>query len=70
MYDSRFQDHVYDESALSRFEVLTKPIYKCNEDRPYYDTHYQVILIQYHEGFILSQVSIARIYGCTRNHPK
>ena len=33
MYSSRFQKHLYDESALSRFEVLTKPFYKCNEDR-------------------------------------
>ena len=28
MYSSRFQKHFYDESALSRFEVLTKPSYK------------------------------------------
>ena len=51
MYSSRFQKHLYDESALSRFEVLTKPIPKCNEDRPYYATQYQDIFIQYHEGF-------------------
>ena len=30
MYSSFFQKHLYDESALSRFEVLTKPLYKCN----------------------------------------
>ena len=51
MYSSRFQKHLYDESALSRFEVFTKPIYKCNEDRPYYATQYQDIFIQYKEGF-------------------
>ena len=51
MYSSRFQKHLYDESALSRFEVLTKPIYKCNEDRPFYATQYQDIFIQYKEGF-------------------
>ena len=46
MYSSCFQKHLYDESALSRFEVLTKPIHKCNEDRPYY-AH----IVQYKEGF-------------------
>ena len=51
MYSSRFQKHLYDESALSRFEVLTKPLYKCNEDRPYYATQYQDIFIQYKEVF-------------------
>ena len=51
MYSSRFQKHLFDESALSRFEVLTKPLYKCNEDRPYYATQYQDIFIQYREGF-------------------
>ena len=51
MYSSRFQEHLYDESALSRFEVLTKPIYICNKDRPYYATQYQDIFIQYQEGF-------------------
>ena len=51
MYSSRFQKHLYDESALSRFEVLTKPIHKCNEDRPYYATQYQHIFVQYKEGF-------------------
>ena len=52
MYSSRFQQHLYAESALSRFEVLTKPIFKCNEDRPYYATQYQDNFIQYQEGFI------------------
>ena len=51
MYSSRFQKHLYDESALSRFEVLTKHLYKCNEDRPNYATQYQDIFIQYREGF-------------------
>ena len=50
-YSSRFQKHLYDESAFSRFEVLTKPLYKCNEDRPYYATQYQDIFIQNKEGF-------------------
>ena len=45
IYSSRFQKH------LSLFEVLTKPIHKCNEDRPFYATQYQVLLIQYNEGF-------------------
>ena len=51
MCSSRFQKHLYDETALSRFEVLTKPLHKCNEDRPYYATQYQDIFIQYKEGF-------------------
>ena len=51
MYSCRFQKHLYYESALSRFDVLTKPIFKCNEDRPYYATQYQDIFIQYQEGF-------------------
>ena len=51
MYSRRFQEHLYDESALSRFEVLTKPIYICNKDHPYYATQYQDIFIQYQEGF-------------------
>ena len=41
MYSSRFQEHLYDESALSCFEVLKKPIHKCVEDWPYYATQYQ-----------------------------
>ena len=40
MYSSRFQKHLYDESSLSRFEVLTKPLYKCIENRTYYATQY------------------------------
>ena len=51
MYSSRFQKHLNEESTLSRFEVHTKLLYKCNEDRPYYPTQYQVIFIQYKEGF-------------------
>ena len=51
MYSSRFQKHFYDESALSRFEVLIKRIFKCNEDRPYYATQIQDTFIQYQEGF-------------------
>ena len=51
MYSSRFQKQLYDESALSRFDVLTKPIYKCNEDRPYYATQYHDFFIQYKGGF-------------------
>ena len=37
MFNSRFQDRLFDE-ALSRFETLTKTIYKINDDRPYYTT--------------------------------
>ena len=51
MYSSRFQLHLYDESAISRFELLTKPLCKCNEDRPYYTTQYQKISVQYKEDF-------------------
>ena len=51
MYTRRFQDHPTDESALSRFEVLTKSIYKWNQDRPYYAEQFKDIFIQYHEGF-------------------
>ena len=46
MYSSRLQKQFYDKSAFSRFEVLTKPLNKCNEDRPYYATQYQDIFIQ------------------------
>ena len=51
MYSSR---NLYDESALSQFEVLTKPFFKCNEDRPYYVTQNRDIFIQYQEGFKLA----------------
>ena len=51
MYSSRFQKQLHDESALSPFEVLTKPLYKSNEDRPYYATQNQDNFIQYNEGF-------------------
>ena len=51
MYSSRLQTHLYDESALFRFAVLTNLLYKCNEDRPYYATQYQDIFIQYKESF-------------------
>ena len=61
MYSSHFQEHLYDESTLSRFEVLTKPIFKCNEDRPYYATQYQDIFIQYQEGFISFQAHFHQI---------
>ena len=44
MYSDSVQDYLYDESALSRFEVITKPLYKCNEERSYYATQYQDIL--------------------------
>ena len=47
----KFQKHLNDESALSRFEVRTKPIYKCNKDCPFYATQCQDIFIQYREGF-------------------
>ena len=50
MYTSRFQKHLYDESVLSLFEVLAIPLYKCNDDRPYYATENQEILVQYREG--------------------
>ena len=52
MYSSRFQKHLYDKYELSRFEVLTEPLYECKKDRPYYATQYQDIFIQYQEGFI------------------
>ena len=51
MYSSCFQKHLYDECALSRFEVLMKHIHKCNEHHPYYATQYQDIFVQYREGF-------------------
>ena len=46
IYNSCFQDHLYDESAISRFEVLTNP-YKYNENRPFYATQYQDIFMPY-----------------------
>ena len=51
MSSSHFQKQLYDESALPRFETITKPLCKCNEDRPYYATKNQDIFIQYKEGF-------------------
>ena len=51
MYSSCFQKHLYDESTLSHFEVLKKPLHKCNEDCPYYTTQNQDIYIQNNEGF-------------------
>ena len=51
MYSSRFQKHLYDEFRFSRFEVLTKPLHKCNEDRPYYAREYKDIFIQNNEGY-------------------
>ena len=51
MYTDCFQDHLYVETASSRFEVLTKPtIYKCKEDRPYYATQNQDFF-HYKESF-------------------
>ena len=44
MFSSRSQKHICDESAHSRFEELTKPLYNCNEDRQYYATQYQDIM--------------------------
>ena len=55
IHSSRFQKHLYDESALSRFEVLTNSLYKCNEDRPYYATQYQNILYNTKKVLILSR---------------
>ena len=46
MYSDSFQDHIYDESSLFRFEVPDRPIYNCNEDRPYYAIQYQDSFIQ------------------------
>ena len=60
MYSSRFQKHLYDESALSNFEVLTKQLYNCNEDRPHYATQYQDIFIQYKEGFNVVGKTVTR----------
>ena len=51
MFSSRFQKHLYYESALSRFEVLTKPIHKCNQHRQYYVTQCKDIFVQYRECF-------------------
>ena len=51
MYSGDFQKHLFYESVLSRFEILAKAFYKCNEDRPYFATQYQDVFIQYKEGF-------------------
>ena len=64
-YSSRFQKHLYDESTLSRFELLTKPLHKCNEDRPYYATQYQDIFTQYNEGFNFITVKASAIFKDT-----
>ena len=45
MYSSCFKKRLYDESAFSQFEVLTKSIFKCNEDGPFYATQYQDIFL-------------------------
>ena len=50
-YSSCFQEHLYDESALPRFEVLTALLHKCNEHRPYYATQYQDNFFQYNKRF-------------------
>ena len=50
-YSRHFQRHLYDESALSRFEFFTKPLYKCIKYRPYYPTQYQGIFVHYQNGF-------------------
>ena len=69
MYSSRFQKHLYDECALSGFEVLTKPLHKCNEDRPYYATQYQDIFIQYNEGFnFIAGKASAEVKDNSRNN--
>ena len=44
MYSSWFQKHLCDESALSRFVVLKKPLHKCDEDRSYYATQNKTFL--------------------------
>ena len=51
MYTNSFQDLLNGESAFSRFEVITKPIYNCNEDRPDYAKLYQENFIQYKKDF-------------------
>ena len=48
---SCFQDHFFDESKLSRFDKLTKPNHKYNEDRHSYATQYQGVFKQYTEVF-------------------
>ena len=58
MYSSRFAKHLYDETAISRFEILTKPLYKCNGDRPYYATTYQDNFLQYPE--VLNFITLLR----------
>ena len=58
MYSSRFQKHLYDGSALSRFEVLTKPLHKCNEDRPYSAIQYQDISYNIAKVLILTTANL------------
>ena len=68
MYSRRFQKHLYCESALSRFEVLTKPIIKCNEDRPYYATQYQDTHYSPWRNTLLTPYTKANIRDIHRNH--
>ena len=57
MYSSSFQKHFYDESAFSGFEVLRKPLYNCNEDRPYCANQYQDIFYNTEKFLKLSRAS-------------
>ena len=60
IYTDRFKEHLYEESAPSRFEVATTTIYKCNEDRLNYATLNHGIFIQYKEALTLSQAKLLR----------
>ena len=55
MYTSHFQKHLYGGYALSRFEVLSKPLYKCNEDRPIMHHKTKTFLLSTRKVLALSQ---------------
>ena len=53
VYASRFQDYLYDETAHSRFELITKPLHKCNDESPYYTTQHRDVFFS-----VLVRISI------------
>ena len=57
MYASRSQDYLYEKSAQSIFEVITKPLHECNDERPYYTTQNPDILFSISKNFILLQTN-------------
>ena len=59
MYADGFEGHLYNESPISRFEVITTTIYKCIEYRPFqYKENLNFITGKASEDFIDVHVTI------------